>query len=218
MLPYCPPVHHGLDIIYLDKHLLAVNKPAGLLAVPGRGKSKQDCMASRAQAEFPQALVVHRLDMATSGIMLFALGQDIQKRLGRLFESRQVDKSYEAIVDGLPENDNGIIDEPLICDWPNRPRQIVDHANGKPAFTRYEVRERHTESCTSRVLLKPVTGRSHQLRVHMQSIGHPILGDELYNIRYKAAPGSRLLLHASKLAFIHPVTGEHLNIVSSPAF
>ncbi len=201
----------GLDLAYLDDSLIAVNKPAGLLAVPGRGADKQDCLAVRVQQEFPDALVVHRLDMATSGLMLFARGAGMQRRLSCLFRDRQVQKRYVAVVAGRVKPPSGEIDLPLCCDWPERPKQKVDSASGKPSLTRYRVLE-HGDDVT-RVELEPVTGRTHQLRVHLAAIGHPILGDALYG-----EEAERLLLHASALSFSHPLSGEQLNLESDSSF
>lgn len=202
-----------LDLIYRDDTLIVVNKPAGLLAVPGRGADKQDCLASRVQAEFPDALVVHRLDMATSGLLLFARGAEMQRRLSHLFREHLVAKRYVAVVSGRLELLAGEIDLPLMRDWPNRPRQKVDFASGKPSLTRYRVLA-HDDG-TTRVELEPVTGRTHQLRVHMAASGHPILGDALYGEEGRA---ERLLLHASVLSFVHPLNVEPLVFVSEPPF
>ncbi len=201
----------NFTLCHLDDHLLIVNKPAGLLSVPGRGPDKADCVAARVQAVYSDALVVHRLDMATSGLLLFARGLDMQRALSRLFETRQVHKEYLADVAGeLPEQ--GSIDLPLIADWPNRPRQQVDWTHGKPSLTHYQRLSYDPVQDISRVLLLPVTGRSHQLRVHLSAIGHPILGDIFYDGR----PATRLHLHASRLSLPHPVTSEGLE-VQSPA-
>lgn len=213
---YQPPADTGLDILYRDDSLLALNKPSGLLSVPGRGKARQDSLASRLAVQYPQASVVHRLDMDTSGILLFACSARAQRQLGQLFERRQIQKRYLAIIAGQPVQATGCIDLPLIADWPNRPRQIVDHNTGKPARTYYEVVDYDPQQDASRIILKPETGRSHQLRVHMQAIGHPILGDTLYAddaIRNRA---KRLMLHAEQLCFQHPQTGIELEI-SCPA-
>ncbi|OGT03566.1 MAG: RNA pseudouridine synthase [Gallionellales bacterium RIFCSPLOWO2_02_58_13] len=204
-----------LDLIYRDDTLIVVNKPAGLLAVPGRGADKQDCLASRVQAEFPDALVVHRLDMATSGLLLFARGAEMQRRLSHLFREREVQKRYVAVVSGRLELLSGEIDLPLIRDWPNRPRQKVDFATGKPSLTRYRVLA-HDDG-TTRVELEPVTGRTHQLRVHMAAIGHPIMGDALYGGEAEGR-AERLLLHASALSFAHPLNAELLSFASDPSF
>lgn len=207
----------GLDLVYRDESLIVVNKPAGLLAVPGRGADKQDCLAGRVQAEFPDALIVHRLDMATSGLLLFARGVAMQRRLSHLFRERLVSKRYVAVVSGRLEPLSGEIDLPLVGDWPNRPRQKVDLANGKPSLTRYRLLVHDAVTDTTRVELEPVTGRTHQLRVHMAAIGHPILGDALYG---GEAGGrvERLLLHASVLSFVHPLNAELLSMASEPPF
>ncbi len=206
-----------IETVTIDPSFVVVNKPSGLLSVPGRGPDKADCLSARVQAEFPEALVVHRLDMETSGLMVFARSLDAQRSLNRAFEQRLVEKYYVAIVTGVVENDDGTIDLPLICDWPNRPRQMVDHAIGKPSTTHYVVLARDTTLMQTRVGLTPVTGRSHQLRVHMASLGHAIIGDSLYS---KTPPpeGQRLLLHAAKLGFPHPVSGEPVNCISDVLF
>ncbi|OGS80144.1 MAG: RNA pseudouridine synthase [Gallionellales bacterium GWA2_55_18] len=212
---HAPPP--GLDLIYRDASLIVVNKPAGLLAVPGRGADKQDCVASRVQAEFPDALVVHRLDMATSGLLLFARGAEMQRLLSRRFRERAVQKRYVAVVAGSLKSPTGEIDLPLIADWPNRPRQKVDHESGKPSLTRYRILAHDAATDTTRVELEPVTGRTHQLRVHLAAIGHPILGDALYGEK-NGDSAERLLLHASMLCFIHPLGGEPLSLASDPPF
>lgn len=212
LMLYTPPANTGLNIIYQDDSLLVLDKPAGLLSVPGRGEEKQDSLATRVQAEYPEALIVHRLDMATSGLMLMARNQDVQRQLSMLFEQRQIDKYYVAIVDGKLEKSGGEIELPLITDWPNRPRQKVDHGIGKPALTSYKVLEYDPDHNSSRIELKPQTGRTHQLRVHMQAIGHTILGDRLYASEKIQGKSPRLLLHASSLDFIHPAMENPLNI------
>jgi tRNA pseudouridine32 synthase/23S rRNA pseudouridine746 synthase len=209
---YQPPPDRGLDILYRDEHLIILNKPSGLLSVPGRGEERRDSLAVRVQREFPQALVVHRLDMPTSGLMLMALSVEAQSVMGRLFQQRKVEKQYLAVVAGRPDPIQGEVDLPLITDWPNRPRQRVDHDIGKAALTRYTLLEYDPRSDTSRVLLEPHTGRSHQLRVHMKEIGHPILGDELYAPPRWHAAAPRLLLHAERLDFAHPLSGEPVSI------
>ena len=205
-------------VLHVDDTFIVINKPSGLLSVPGRGPDKADCAASRVRQLFSDALTVHRLDMETSGLLLFARGIDAQRALSRAFESRQVEKRYVAVVDGLMENDSGEIDLPLICDWPNRPRQIVDHTIGKPSLTHWRVLARDAQVNTTRVELSPVTGRSHQLRVHMNEIGHPILGDALYGTDESRAAAPRLLLHATRLRFPHPTAAEIVEFVSTPDF
>jgi tRNA pseudouridine32 synthase / 23S rRNA pseudouridine746 synthase len=215
---YSPPPDEGLDIRYVDAALLVVSKPAGLLAVPGRGVDKQDSLATRVQARYPGALAVHRLDMGTSGLLVMALDPDVHRLLGRQFELRQVEKRYVAVVAGCISETAQTIDLPLICDWPNRPRQIVDHQSGRPALTRLETVSYDAASDTTRVHLMPETGRSHQLRVHLQAIGHAILGDELYAPPERHEQAPRLLLHAAFLAFTHPWTGTRLAVSSPPPF
>jgi tRNA pseudouridine32 synthase/23S rRNA pseudouridine746 synthase len=196
---------------------VAVDKPPGLLSVPGRGPDKQDCLSTRVQAVFPDALIVHRLDMETSGLMLFARGIEAQRSISRAFEQRRVEKYYEAIVTGFIPDDAGTINLPLICDWPNRPKQMVDHQRGKAAITHFTLCELFPDAARSRVGLTPVSGRSHQLRVHMASIGHPIVGDSLYAAEPRPA-GQRLLLHAARLVFPHPVSLQPVKCVSPVPF
>jgi tRNA pseudouridine32 synthase/23S rRNA pseudouridine746 synthase len=210
-------------VVHADPALLVFDKPAGLLAVPGRGEDKQDCLASRAQAQFPDALVVHRLDMATSGLIVMARGIEAQRALNLAFEKRQVHKQYVAVVHGLPATPDahdgwGQIDLPLILDWLNRPRSIVDQVQGRPSRTRWRILTHDVATGTTRVLLEPVTGRSHQLRVHLQALGHPILGDPLYAPPAAMAASPRLLLHAQRLALFHPVYGEPLVFDCPPPF
>lgn len=213
--PYDPPAG-PVPVIHVDEHLLVVDKPSGLLSVPGRGEGKEDCLVSRVQAEYPEALGVHRLDMGTSGLLVLARGAESHRRLSRLFRERQVGKRYVAVVAGLMRDDAGSIDLPLITDWPNRPKQMVDHALGKRSLTHYRVEARDAAAQTSRVDLQPVTGRSHQLRVHLLSLGHPILGDDLYGDAENHRRAPRLLLHAYALSLPHPFTGLPL-VFSAPA-
>ena len=205
----------GLPVLFSDDTLVVIDKPAGLLAVPGRGEQLRDCVATRLRACFADALVVHRLDQATSGLMLFARGVVAQRSLSRLFEARRVAKRYLALVDGLMERDAGSIDLPLGADWPNRPRQQVDIQRGKASLTHWRVLLRDVAARTTRVELEPVTGRSHQLRVHLLAIGHPIVGDALYA---PALAAPRLMLHACALALPHPHDGRALNFSSHAPF
>ena len=191
-----------------------VNKPAGLLSVPGRGADKLDSLATRAQQKFPEALIVHRLDMCTSGLLVFARGAEMQRRLSMLFRERGIKKSYMAVVAGRIKPAVGEINLPLISDWPNRPLQKVDFDIGKPSRTRYRLLECDAATDTSRVALEPITGRTHQLRVHLAAIGHPILGDALYGGR----KAERVMLHACSLSFAHPLSGELLTMVCEPPF
>lgn len=215
-----------MEILYQDSVLLVFSKPSGLLSVPGRGPDKQDCLSARAQARWPDALIVHRLDYDTSGIMLMARGADAHRRLNRAFESRQVYKRYVAVVDGVleaapaTEDGWGLIDLPLNLDWPNRPLHIVDHQAGKPSLTRWRPHSpiEWGGAPATRVDLEPVTGRSHQLRVHLQALGHPIIGDTLYASPAAQARAARLLLHACELSLIHPLTGVPLTFSSAAPF
>ena len=201
---YNPPADPLLDILYLDKDILVVNKPSGLLSVPGKAPEHQDSLQLRVQRVFPTARTVHRLDMATSGIVLMALTADSQRELNRQFQQRQTQKHYIARVSGQVSADYGSIDLPLICDWPNRPKQKVCYQHGKTSLTHYQVLSRSTDQC--RLKLMPVTGRSHQLRVHLQWLGHPILGDKFYANPQALLAAPRLLLHAERLEFRHPDT------------
>lgn len=203
--------------MHVDDALVVVDKPAGLLSVPGRGADKADCAAARVQALYGDAQIVHRLDMATSGLLLMARGAEMQRVLSGVFQDRAVVKRYEAIVSGLIACDSGEIDLPLMADWPQRPRQKVDRLHGKPSLTRYRVLQRDPVSGTTRLELQPVTGRTHQLRVHLQAIGHPIVGDSLYAPPDAASP-SRLMLHAGTLQLRHPTTGEPLILSSAVPF
>jgi tRNA pseudouridine32 synthase / 23S rRNA pseudouridine746 synthase len=203
---YTPP-DDPLRIVHADAALVVVDKPAGLLTVPGRGEDKADCLISRLRDELPDVRLVHRLDRDTSGLVIFALTPQAQAHLGRQFEGRTVAKRYQARVAGVPDGGKGRIDLPLTVDWPNRPRQMVCHQTGRPAVTDWRLLKAEGE--TARVQLRPLTGRSHQLRVHMLALGHPILGDTLY------ATGAgrdhpRLMLHAERLALVHPDTGARL--------
>lgn len=206
----------AIAIVHADPAFIAVDKPSGLLAVRGRGPHKQDCAHVRVQARYADALVVHRLDQATSGLLLFALGRASQRQLSSAFERRAVDKRYVAIVAGRIADDEGSIELPLTADWPNRPRQMVDLHAGRAALTRWRVLQRG-DDCT-RVELRPLTGRSHQLRVHLAAIGHPIVGDALYAPETVREGSPRLLLHASSLSFEHPVGNQPVQLASAPPF
>lgn len=203
---YAPPTDPPV-ILYADDQILVADKPAGLLTVPGRGEDKSDCLISRLRDRFPGIRLVHRLDRDTSGLVVFALGPSAQAHLGRQFESRAVDKRYVARVWGVPAGGKGRIDLPLTVDWPNRPRQKVCHDTGRPAVTDWWLMA--DDGQTARVQLKPRTGRSHQLRVHLAEQGHPILGDTLY-ARGPARDFPRLMLHAERLGFAHPGSGARL--------
>ncbi len=203
-----------MHIIYHDEHLLVVNKPAGLLSVPGRLPEHQDCVIAQLQAQYPDALTVHRLDQVTSGVMVFARSKLVQSRLSYQFAKRQISKRYVAWVEGLVKDERGEIHAAMTSDWPNRPRQKIDPENGKPAITRWQVLSRDEYKQTTRLSLEPLTGRTHQLRVHLASIGHPIVGDVLYN----AQAAERVCLHATSLEFVHPVTKETLHLALAAKF
>ena len=217
----CPADAAPLTLRYADDALLVFDKPAGLLSVPGRGDDKQDCLSARARAQYPDALVVHRLDMATSGLMLMARGPDHQRLLSMAFAARQVRKGYVALVDGRVQLDAGAtrtIDLPIGVDWPNRPKRVIDFARGKASVTGLRVLSHDIDGCSTRVALEPLTGRSHQLRLHMQASGHPILGDALYASPRVQARLGRLALHAESLEFAHPRSGRWLRLRSPPDF
>lgn len=215
-------------LLYEDASLLVLDKPAGLLAVPGRGEDKQDCLALRVQQVFSDARVVHRLDMSTSGLMLMARDVGMQRRLSQAFEAREVHKRYVAVVDGCPEPLHADaegwsrIDLPIAADWPRRPLRIIDAALGKASLTHWRLQPGLDDPTAwpgaSRVELEPVTGRTHQLRVHLQAIGHAILGDPLYASGPAQARAGRLLLHACALRLTHPVTGQALELESPVPF
>jgi tRNA pseudouridine32 synthase/23S rRNA pseudouridine746 synthase len=208
-------------VMHADEHLLVLHKPAGLLCVPGRGADKQDCLSARMLRRFPDAMVVHRLDMATSGLCLMARGAAMQRLLGDAFAHRRVGKRYVAVVAGQMLSAPGpwsLIDLPIAADWPNRPLRVIDAQRGKPSQTRWRVLSHDGVAGTTRVELEPLTGRSHQLRLHMRSLGHPILGDAWYAPPEVHGRSDRLLLHATQLNFTHPATGEPLAFQSSVPF
>lgn len=211
----------ALDVLHVDPYWVLVHKPSGLLSVPGKGADKQDCLSARVQMRYPDALIVHRLDMATSGLMVLARGLAAQRKLSAAFAERQVYKRYVAVVCGLwPDADTDwqTIDLPISVDWPNRPLRVIDAVLGKPSVTRVRMVSRDVTANTTRLELEPVTGRSHQLRVHLQSSGHPILGDALYAPAAVASAAPRLLLHASALQLPHPVHGTPVGFESAAPF
>ena len=211
---YNPP-QDPLVILHEDHEVLLVDKPSGLLSVPGKGEHLADCLIARVQAAFPTALLVHRLDRDTSGVMIFALTPHAQRHLGLQFEKRHTKKTYVARVWGEMAEKTGTVDLPLIVDWPNRPKQMVDHESGKPAVTDWRVvRAKDGET---RVRLMPKTGRSHQLRVHMQALGHPILGDPFYATG-PARDYPRLMLHSETLQFRHPDGGQGMRVTAKAPF
>ena len=209
---YNPPMTPYLDILYQDEDMVVAHKPSGLLSVPGKALEHRDSLISRVNTVYPTATVVHRLDMATSGILVLALNKDSHRHISKQFELRLTQKRYFARVHGHIEEDSGEVDLPLICDWPNRPKQMVDFERGKKAITRFEVIERATDDAARRytlVALYPITGRSHQLRVHMLALGHPILGDRLY--AHDEALSMAPRLHAESLSLTHPTLEKWLH-------
>jgi tRNA pseudouridine32 synthase/23S rRNA pseudouridine746 synthase len=203
---YLPPMSPFLDVIYRDDDLLVLHKQSGLLTVPGKAPGADDCLEARAARVFPTATIVHRLDMETSGVIVLAMNRPAHRHLGLQFERRHMEKTYVARVWGDVVKDAGEIDLPLRCDWPNRPKQMVDHEEGRSALTRWKVTVR--EEGMTRVTLFPKTGRSHQLRVHMLALGHPILGDRLYAPKPALEAAPRLQLHAQTLKLRHPADGR----------
>ena len=212
--PYNPPMD-PLDVLHEDGHIIVVNKPSGLLSVPGRGEHLADCLISRVQAAFPDALLVHRLHRDTSGVMVFALTAHAQRNLSMQFEKRSTKKTYVARVSGEIAEKTGTVDLPLIVDWPNRPLQKVCHETGKPAVTDWRVLK--VGGGETRVRLFPKTGRSHQLRVHMLALGHVILGDPLYATG-EALDHPRLMLHSEELRLNHPESGKGLSFRAKAPF
>ncbi len=213
------------NLIYEDSALLVFNKPSGLLSVPGKGPEKADCLRTRVQQVYPEALTVHRLDMSTSGILLMARSAELHRALSIAFQDREVKKRYVAVVDGLvqknqenPWQEWQLIDKPIATDWINRPLQKIDPIEGKPSQTHYKIASYDAATDSTRLELAPITGRTHQLRVHLQSLGHPILGDHLYASPETMAKSARLMLHASQLTFTHPVTGDALDLHCNAPF
>jgi tRNA pseudouridine32 synthase/23S rRNA pseudouridine746 synthase len=207
-MDYAPPAT-PTQILHADDDLLVVAKPAGLLSVPGKGEALADCLIARLRQGWPQVLLVHRLDRDTSGVMVFALNPRAQRHLGLQFEKRQTGKSYVALVEGLPPRRGGRIELPIAVDWPNRPRQMVCFETGRAAITDWQVLDSAGPGGPTRVQLVPQTGRSHQLRLHMLALGHPILGDTLYAPE-TALRSPRLMLHAARLTLRHPTGGRRM--------
>ncbi|GIU21619.1 bifunctional tRNA pseudouridine(32) synthase/23S rRNA pseudouridine(746) synthase RluA [Shewanella schlegeliana] len=213
---YSPPTTPWLEVLHQDRDIMVVNKPSGLLSVPGRDPAHADSTYTRVLAEFPDAKIVHRLDMATSGVIVVALLRSAESELKRQFRDRETEKTYYARVAGHVKQNHGTINLPLICDWPNRPKQKVDHKIGKPSQTHYEVISYGKRSTL--VKLTPITGRSHQLRVHMMALGHPILGDNFYADPLAKRLAPRLLLHAQSLTITHPYTKERMTFSCDAPF
>lgn len=213
---YCPPQQPFLDIVHQDEDVLLLAKQSGLLSVPGKPAEHKDCLELRAQSRFPTAKTVHRLDMDTSGLLLMGLSDQAHRYLSIGFERRLVEKSYIALVFGRVEEVEGLVDLPLTCDWPNRPRQKIDFETGRSSQTSWRVLS--FDGDYTRVELTPLTGRSHQLRVHMASLGHPILGDKFYSHEKVRGAAARLMLHAETLSFKHPKDGERVSFTSPCPF
>ena len=215
--PYLVPHScEAIDILYSDRDLLLVRKPDLLLTIPGRHPKNKDCLIARLQQDYPSASIVHRLDLDTSGIMIIPLNKPTHSHISRQFQQRTIKKGYHAIAFGAVRQDRGEIDLPIAPDWSNRPRQKICHERGKQALTRFEVLERMDDR--TRLLLKPVTGRSHQLRIHLAQLGHPILGCDLYAHDHALGMADRLMLHASSLEFEHPASGEPMKGFCPPGF
>ncbi len=213
------PKYEGeVEELYRDEHIVVVNKPPFFLSVPGRHPDNFDSVQSRMQQGYPEAMAAHRLDLDTSGIMIVALHKEALKLVQRQFQDREVEKEYVAVVYGLVEEDQGEVTLPLRCDWPNRPRQMVCYEHGKNAHTKFEVISRDKQAQTTRLRLIPITGRSHQLRVHTKEMQHPILGCDLYAHEEALAMSPRLLLHARYLKFKHPISGDVMEIVKEAEF
>lgn len=216
LVNYQPPLTPYLDVLYQDNDIVVFNKPSGLLTVPGKAPEHKDSLEYRARLVWPGVKLVHRLDMATSGVVIMAMHSDSQRDLNRQFAQRQTEKSYIARVSGILTSRYGSVDVPLICDWPNRPKQKVCYQYGKASLTHYQVIESEAEA--TRVQLIPVTGRSHQLRVHMQWLGHPILGDKFYADSTGLYAAERLQLHAHTLTITHPSNKNLLRFVCATPF
>ena len=217
LIEYNPPQEPWLDLVYRDDYIAVVNKPSGLLSVPGNQPQYYDSAMSRVKEKYGFCEPAHRLDMATSGILLFALSKAADRELKRQFREREPKKYYQALVWGHLEQDHGVVELPLICDWENRPRQKICFERGKRAVTFYDVLQRYPNN-TTRVKLTPITGRSHQLRLHMLALGHPILGDKFYAHPQAKALSPRLCLHAESLQIQHPITGETMEFTAPVCF
>ena len=217
LIEYNPPQEPWLDLVYRDDYIAVVNKPSGLLSVPGNQPQYFDSAMSRVKEKYGFCEPAHRLDMATSGILLFALSKAADRELKRQFREREPKKYYQALVWGHLEQDHGVVELPLICDWENRPRQKICFERGQRAVTFYDVLQRYPNN-TTRVKLTPITGRSHQLRLHMLALGHPILGDKFYAHPQAKALSPRLCLHAESLQIQHPITGETMEFTAPVGF
>ncbi len=215
IVPHCDK---EIEILYQDDDLLLINKPDGLLSVPGRHPLNKDSINNRLLKLFPNMGMAHRLDLDTSGMMVVPLNKPALAHINKQFQDRKIHKTYTAILFGLVEADEGKVDLPLIFDWPKRPLQKVCQSSGKGALTLYKVLQRNEEAHTTRVLFTPITGRSHQLRIHSREMGHPIIGCDMYATRQAYEMGERLMLHATEISFTHPTTGEMINHICEPEF
>ena len=207
---------HPSWILYADSEIVIANKPSGLLSVPGRGPEKQECLVSHLQLLYPEIKIVHRLDMDTSGIMVLALNAKAHRNISRQFQDRETSKTYHAICAGIAGVTEGLTKLPMRCDWERRPLQMIDFKQGKHAETRWKVIEQAVDHFL--IELTPITGRSHQLRLHMKSLGHPILGDNLYADPIALSMANRLLLHATRLSFKHPSSGAIMEFTAPAEF
>ncbi len=205
-----------MPVLYHDDYVVVLNKPSGLLSVKGIGVDKIDCLAVRVASAIEGARIVHRLDMDTSGVIVMARDAGTHRELSRQFQDREVQKTYIAVVDGVVEGESGLIDIPIRKDFDNPPRQCVDFEKGKSSQTNWRVKERQADR--TRLELKPTTGRSHQLRIHLREVGHPILGDDLYASEQLQQLAPRLLLHALELSFVHPANNEKMTITADCPF
>ncbi|MBE0494024.1 MAG: RluA family pseudouridine synthase [Thiomicrospira sp.] len=203
-------------ILYADEQLIVINKPSGLLSVPGKSEQNKECVLTHLHQTHPEALIVHRLDMDTSGIMVLAMNKQAHRSLSIQFQDRKVNKKYYALCAGKLLSNTGYVQLPMRCDWDRRPKQIIDFIHGRSAQTHWQIMTQYENHFS--VELSPITGRSHQLRLHMKSLGHPILGDNLYADHASIANYSRLMLHAGELEFSHPETQQRLKITSTPEF
>jgi len=213
-----PKCDKEIEILYQDECLLVINKPEFLLSVPGRAPENKDCVISRLQADFPNAVMVHRLDLDTSGILIVPIRRDAMSHIARQFQERSIEKEYEAIVWGAVNSKYGSISLPIKPDWQNRPKQCIDFEQGKQALTHYERLDFNSEKQQTRLALKPITGRSHQLRIHCKEIKHPIIGCDMYAHEAALAASPRLLLHGRYISFIHPLSNKRMFVESQAPF
>ena len=213
-----PKCEQEVKILYQDEHLLVVNKPEFLLSVPGRAPENKDCVITRLQQHFPEAVIVHRLDLDTSGLLIVPIKRAAMSHIARQFQERKIFKRYQALLWGKLKQSYGTIELPIKADWPNRPKQQIDFLEGKHALTHYRVLHVNHEKNQTRIELNPISGRSHQLRIHCRELGHPVLGCDMYAHPEALAASKRLLLHASDISFRHPETSEIISVHSPVPF